>query len=151
MRTLLFLLPVAFSVAAQAAPGFKQSVPFPAFESWAKGAAVSGVAFQEAKDEAEAYVALFKAAGGTETLTVKIEGAGKFEGLAAGAAPFTWKGLEARFLATGKGTSNGALIAVKYGDAKATLSLTFAASPKARTQADMEKLLAAFKPEKILK
>jgi len=151
MRTLLLLLPVAFSVAAQAAPGFKQSVPFPAFEGWAKGAAVSGVAFKEAKDEAEAYVALYKAAAGTETLTVKIEGAGKFEGLAAGATPFTWKGLEARFLATGKGTSNGALLAVKYGDSKATLSLTFAGSPKARSQADLEKLLAALKPEKILK
>lgn len=151
MRKTLLVLPVIAFVAAQAAPGFKLNVAYPAFEGWAKGAAVPGMAFKDAKDEAEAYLAQFKAGSGAETLTVKIEGAGKFDGLAPGAAKFTWKGLEAQFLASGKGPANTALIAVKYGDSKATLSVTYSASPKARTQADMEKVLAALKPEKILK
>ena len=129
--------------AALAAPGFKQAVAFPAFESWAKGAAVPGVAFKEAKDEAEAYLAHFKAGG--ETFTVKIEGAGKFEGLAAGAKTFTWKGLDAKWQG-----SNPALIIVKYGDSKATFSVTFDGG-KPKTQAELEKLLGALKPEKILK
>ena len=149
MRNRLFFVPLLAFVAAQAAPGFKQGVPFPAFEGWAKGSAAPGMAFKEAKDEAEAYVALYKATSGAETLTLRLEGAGKFEGLASGATRFTWKGLEAQFLASTKGGPT--LIAVKYGDSKATLSVTFTASPKTRTQADMEKILRGLKPEKILK
>lgn len=141
MRTPLLIVPFLAFAVAQAAPGFKAKVPFPAFEAWARGAAVPGHAFKEARDEAEAYVASFQA--GAETLTVRIEGAGKFEGLAPGAVVYTWKGLEAKCLPA------GAVIAVKYGDSKATLSVT--AGPKARTQAELEKILAALKPEKILK
>jgi anti-sigma-K factor RskA len=141
MRKPLLIVPFIAFAAAHAAPGFKMNVPFPAFEAWAKGASVPGVAFKETKDEAEAYVAHFKA--GTDTVTVKIEGAGKFEGIASGAKTFTWKGLDAKW----QGTSP-ALIAVKYGDSKATLSVTYT---KARTQAELEKLLADLKPEKILK
>jgi hypothetical protein len=143
MRKTLFLIPCLAFVTAYAAPGFKQAVPFPAFEAWAKGAAVPGATFKEAKDEAEAYLAHFKV--GAETFTVKIEGAGKFEGLAAGAKLFTWKGLEAKSQA-----SNPALVVVKYGNSKATLSVAFSGS-KVRTQAELEKLLADLKPEKILK
>ncbi len=143
MRKPLLIVPFLVYAAAYAAPGFKQNVPFPAFETWAKGAAVSGAAFTGAKDEAEAYLAHFKA--GAETFTVKIEGAGKFEGLAPAAKAFTWKTLEAKWQG-----SNPALIIVKYGDSKATFSVTYEGG-KPRTQAELEKLLSALKPEKILK
>lgn len=146
MNRSLLIAPLFACLAVHAAPGFKQTVAFPAFEAWAKGASVQGFSFKESKDEAEAYLAHFK--GGAETLTVKIEGAGKFEGLAPGAAPFTWKGLEARYATTGAGSAR---IAVKYGDAKATLSVSVTGSAKARSQAELEKLLAALKPEMILK
>ncbi len=143
MRAPLLIVPFLAYAAAYAAPGFKQTVPFPAFEAWAKSAAVPGASFKEAKDEAEAYLAHFKA--GAETFTVKIEGAGKFEGLAPAAKTFTWKALEAKWQG-----SNPALILVKYGDAKATFSVTYEGG-KPKTQAELEKLLAALKPEKILK
>lgn len=148
MRNPLMLAPIFACMAAHGAPGFKQTLPFPAFEAWARGAVLPGMAFKEAKDEAEAYLAVFKAKVGLETLTVKIEGAGKFEGLAVGGSTFTWKGLEAKSLALG---ANTAMIAVKYGDSKATLSATLTASPKARTQLEMEKVLTSLKSEKILK
>jgi hypothetical protein len=154
MRNRLFLLPAFVCLAAQAAPGFKQSISFAAFEGWAKGATVPGLAFKEAKDEPEAYQAWFKGKASTENFTLKIEGAGKFEGVAgegAKATKFSWKGLEAQFVAADSGASRGALIAVKYGASKATLSLSFKDSPKPRTQADLEKLLASLNPEKILK
>lgn len=148
MRNPLILLPALAFVAAQAAPGFKQSVPFAAFESWARAGSVPGMTFRQAVDEPEAYLAVFKAGSGAETLTVKLEGAGKFEGLAAGAAKFTWKGLDALCRVSGK---DPALMAVRYGSSKATLSIAFSAGSKARAQADMEKLLAGLRPEKILK
>lgn len=143
MRSPLLIVPFLACAAAYAAPGFKQTVAFPTFEAWAKGAAVPGAAFKVAKDEDEAYLAHFKS--GAETFTVKIEGAGKFEGLATGAKTFTWKTLEAKWQG-----ANPALIIVKYGDSKATFSVTYDGG-KPRTQAELEKLLAALKPEKILK
>jgi hypothetical protein len=146
MNRSLLIAPLFACLAVQAAPGFKQNVSFSAFEGWAKGASVQGFTFKEGKEEAEAYLAHFK--GSAETLTVKLEGAGKFEGLVPGASPFTWKGLEARYAPTGTGS---ALLAVKYGDSKATFSVTVTGGAKARSQAELEKLLAALKPEKILK
>lgn len=148
MRNPLILLPALAFVAVQAAPGFKQSVPFAAFEGWAKAGSVPGMTFRQAVDEPEAYLAVFKAGAGPETLMVKLEGAGKFEGLAPEAARSTWKGLEALCRPSGK---EPALMAVRYGSSKATLSIAFSAGSKARTQADMEKILAGLRPEKILK
>jgi hypothetical protein len=142
MRSPLLIVPFLAYAAAYAAPGFKQTVAYPAFEAWAKGAAVPGAVFKEAKDEAEAYLAHFKS--GAETFTVKIEGAGKFESHLASRA-FTWKTLEAKWQG-----ANPTLIVVKYGDSKATFSVTFEGG-KPKTQAELEKLLTALKPERILK
>ena len=143
MRASLFVIPFIAFAAAHAAPGFKQKVPFPAFVAWAKGAAVPGTSFKEAKEEGEAYLAHFKA--GTETFTVKLEGAGKFEALASGAKGSAWKGAEAKWQGT-----NPPLIAVKFEEARATFSVTFAGT-RPRTQAELEKTLSDLKPEQILK
>ncbi|HWQ08773.1 MAG TPA: hypothetical protein VN436_06695 [Holophaga sp.] len=143
MRTHLFVIPFIAFAAAQAAPGFKQKVSFQAFTTWAKGASTPGAGFKETKEEGEAYLAYFKAGG--ETFTVKIEGAGKFESLAPGAKPFAWKGAEAKWQG-----ADPPLIAVKYGEVKATFSVTFSGS-RPRTQKELEKTLTDLKPEQILK
>lgn len=138
MRTHLFVIPFIAFATAQAAPGFKQKVPFQAFTAWAKGAG-----FKDAKEEGEAYLAYFKAGG--ETFTVKIEGAGKFEALAPGAKAFAWKGVEAKWQG-----ADPPLIAVKYGEAKATFSVTFSGA-RLRSQKELEQTLTDLKPELILK
>lgn len=150
MRPTLFLAPLLTFAVAHAAPGFKQSAPFPVFQSWAKGAAVPGFAFKEAKEEPEAYLATYAGAGGA-SLVVKVEGAGKFEGLAPGATAFTWRSLEAQFLAGGQAPVHTALMAVRYATSKATVSATLRGNAKPRTQADLEKTMVTLKPEQLFK